>query len=72
MSKTPDSPLVAENEKFFEKSERAFRDLFDRARAKNELHFTLSLNPEFRGEQDVGWSTADDAHIAFKRISRLP
>ena len=67
MNKTPDSPhpLVAENEKFFEKSERAFRDLFDRARAKNELHFALSLNPEFRGEQDTGWSTADDAHIAF-------
>ena len=67
MSKTPDSPhpLVAENEKFLRKSERAFRDLFDRARAKNELHFALSLNPEFRGEQDAGWSTADDAHIVF-------
>jgi hypothetical protein len=69
MSTTPDSahPLVAENEKFFEKSERAFRDLFDRARAKNELHFALSLNPEFRGEQDAGWSTAHDAHTAFNQ-----
>lgn len=58
-------PFAAENEEFFEKTERAFRDLCDRARAKNELHFALSLNPEFRGEQDAGWSTADDAHMAF-------
>jgi hypothetical protein len=58
-------PLAAENQRFFEKSERAFRDLFDRARAKNEIEFVFSLNPEFRGEQDPGWSTADDAHVAF-------
>src|SRR5713226_8779954 len=61
----PQHPLLAENEAFFEKTERAFRDLCDRARAKNELHFALSLNPEFRGEQDAGWSTADDAQKAF-------
>ena len=56
---------MAENEAFFEKIERAFRDLFDRARGRNELHFAFSLNPEFRGEQDAGWSTADNARIAF-------
>jgi hypothetical protein len=69
MSESPDyqHPLAAENEKFFEKAERAFHDLFDRARAKNELHFVMSLNPEFRGEQDAGWSTADDAHMAFSQ-----
>src|ERR1700675_1448313 len=67
MSEPPDSPhpLMAENEVFFEKIERALRDLFDRARARNEIHFAHSLVPEFRGEQDVGWSTADDAHLAF-------
>jgi hypothetical protein len=53
----PLHPLTADNEAFFEKTERAFRDLCDRARAKNELHFALSLNPEFRGAQDAGWST---------------
>ena len=58
-------PLVTENNAFFEKTERVFRDLFDRARDKNELQFAFSLNPEFRGEQDAGWSTADDAHLAF-------
>ena len=61
----PQHPLTAENERFSEKVERAFRDLFDRARAANEIHFAFSLNPEFRGEQDAGWSTADDAHAAF-------
>lgn len=61
----PQHPVEAENEAFFEKTERAFRDLFERARMKNELQFAFSLNPEFRGEQDAGWSTADDAHRAF-------
>lgn len=61
----PQDPLAAENHQFFEKIERAFRDLFERAKARNELHFAFSLNPEFRGEQGPGWSTADDAHRAF-------
>ena len=61
----PQDPLAPESEAFFEKLERTLRDLFDRARARNELHFALSLNPEFRGEQGPGWSTADDAHRAF-------
>jgi len=61
----PQHPLVEENKAFFEKIERALRDLFDRARARSELHFVFSLNSEFRGEQDAGWSTADDAHMAF-------
>jgi len=64
-SPDPQHPLVAANEAFFAKTERALRDLFDRARARHELHFAFSLNPEFRGEQDAGWSTADDAQIAF-------
>lgn len=64
-STNPQHPLVTENSVFFEKTERVFHDLFDRARDKNELQFAFSLNPEFRGEQDAGWSTADDAHLAF-------
>ena len=59
------NPAVNYNNAFFEKSERAFRDLFDRAREKNEVQFAFSLNPEFRGEQDAGWSTADDTYVAF-------
>lgn len=50
---------------FFEKAETSIRDLFERAKATNELHFALSLAPEFRGCQDAGWSTAEDAHFAF-------
>lgn len=66
-STLPQGRVEAENEPFFEKTERAFRDLFERARTKNELEFAFSLNPEFRGEQDAGWSTADDAHLAFNK-----
>ncbi len=64
-SPDPQHPLVAENEALLEKTERAFRELFNCARARDELHFAFSLNPEFSGEQDGGWSTADDAHLAF-------
>ena len=50
-SSGPQDSLAAENEPFFEKIERAVRDLFERAKARDELHFAFSLNPEFRGEQ---------------------
>lgn len=33
---------------FLEKAERALEDLFERARAKDELNFALSLAPEFK------------------------
>jgi hypothetical protein len=55
----------AENEAFFDKAEKAFIELFELAKSKNELHFALSLNPEFRGIQDAGWSTAIETFNAF-------
>lgn len=55
--------LASENTAFYAKMERAFRTLFDAA--KNELHFAFSLNPEFRGLRGPGWSTADEARVAF-------
>src|SRR5439155_8427794 len=61
----PRNPPEAESAAFFEKAERSLRDLFDRAKARNELQFVLSLTPEFRGMQDPGWSTAADAQVAF-------
>ena len=36
------------NQAFFEKAERSLRELFDRAQAAHELHFAMSLRPEFR------------------------
>lgn len=60
--------LRAANVEFFEKIEGAFRELFDAARAKNELHFALAL---MRGMQDAGWSTAEEAHRAFDEYSEL-
>ena len=58
--------LIGENEAFYDKTEQAFLSLFETAKRKNELHFALSLNSEFRGMQDPGWSTADDAQVAFR------
>lgn len=58
-------PYLQANTAFFEKAEKSFRELFDLAKSKNELHFALSLAPEFRGCQGPGWSTAHDAHTAF-------
>ena len=53
------------NAVYLEKAEASFRELFELAKVRNELHFALSLAPEFRGCQGPGWSTAEDAHSAF-------
>lgn len=58
-------PYLQANALFYDKAEAAFRELFELAKVKNELHFALSLAPEFRGFQGPGWSTAQDAHEAF-------
>src|SRR6266567_6286505 len=61
---------------FYEKMDRALRDLFKKAQAAQELHFAMALMPEFRGMQDGGWSTAEDAVQAYNDygglIERLP
>jgi hypothetical protein len=53
------------NEQFYAKADRAFRNLFDAARAKHELHFAMALMPEMRGLQDAGWNTAAETQHAF-------
>jgi hypothetical protein len=57
--------LQKQNEKFFEKTERAFKKLFDAAQAKNELDFAFAMEPEERGYQNSGWSSAAETFIAF-------
>jgi hypothetical protein len=59
------------NQAFFEKAERSLRELFDRAQAAHELHFAMALMPEFRGEQDAGWSTADESVRAYDEFAEL-
>lgn len=61
----------ADNEAFFDKVEIAFAELFELAKSKNELHFALSLNPEFRGMQDAGWSTAEETIYAFDEYREI-
>jgi hypothetical protein len=53
------------NEAFYERAETAFRNLFNAARAKHELHFAMALMPEMRGMQGAGWNTAVETHHAF-------
>ena len=59
------------NQAFFEKAERSLRELFDRAQAAYELHFAMALMPEFRGEQDAGWSTAVESVRAYDEFAEL-
>jgi hypothetical protein len=59
------SELPEDTQCFIEKAEEAFRELFEAARSKNELHFTFSLAPEFRGEQGPGWCTWEETNRAF-------
>jgi len=63
--------MPTDNTEFFEKAERSFRDLFDRAQAAQELHFAMALMPEFRGAQDAGWSTAHESVRAYDEFSEL-
>jgi hypothetical protein len=60
-----------DNVGFFEKVDRTFRELCERAKAANELHFALALFPEFRGMQDAGWNTAQEANRIFDDYTTL-
>lgn len=57
--------LEMENEVFNKKTETAFKDLFKAAKQKNEVHYALSFNPEFRGQRDPGWSATAETFRAF-------
>jgi len=49
----------------------ALGQLFDAAKAKEEMQFAMALNPEFRGMQDAGWSTAFEASRALDEYMGL-
>jgi hypothetical protein len=67
-----DAPQSLERDAlFYEKMDRALRDLFKKAQAAQELHFAMALMPEFRGMQDGGWSTAEDAVQAYNEYGGL-
>lgn len=56
------------NRAYYDKTISALADLFDKARAANELHFAMALMPEFRGMQDGGWNTAEEAIRTFDQL----
>jgi hypothetical protein len=49
----------------------AWRELFSAAKDKEEMQYAMALNPEFRGMQDAGWSTAEDASRALDQYLEL-
>jgi hypothetical protein len=59
------------NEQFYAKAINSIRDLCERAKTAHELHFAMALMPEFRGEQDAGWNTAQEAVRAYDEFRAL-
>jgi hypothetical protein len=57
------------NQAFYDKAIRSLSDLFEKAKAANELHFVMALMPEFRGMQNGGWNTAEEAVRAFDQYT---
>jgi hypothetical protein len=57
------------NQAFNDKAIRSLSGLFEKAKAANELHFMMALMPEFRGMQDGGWNTGEEALRAFDQYS---
>jgi hypothetical protein len=49
----------------------AWQELFFAARGKEEMQFAMALNPEFRGMQDAGWSTAEEASRALDQYLEI-
>jgi hypothetical protein len=63
--------LRAALDPFYARCLAAFRRLFDLARDKEEVQYAMALTPEFRGAQDVGWSTASEAHRTLEDYQEL-
>lgn len=57
------------NQAFYDKAKRALEGLFEKAKAKNELHFVMAMMPEFRGMQDGGWNTGEEAVHAYDQFT---
>jgi hypothetical protein len=59
------------NQEFYDKAFGALKELCEKAKAAQELHFAMSLMPELRGAQDAGWNTAEEAVRAYDQYFEL-
>jgi hypothetical protein len=64
-------PTPDPNQPFYDKAIAAIEELFEKAKAAHELHFAMGMMPEFRGAQDPGWNTAEEATIAYDQYTAL-
>jgi hypothetical protein len=69
--KEPSVEVKDINQPFYQKVDRAIRELFEKAKSAHELHFVMALMPEFRGAQDAGWNTAEEAEHAYDQLTAL-
>ena len=60
-----------ELEEYTNRCHAAWGELFAAAKAKEELQFAMALNPEVRGEQSAGWSTAEESSRALDQYLEL-
>jgi len=55
-------------EAFVNRTQLALRELFEKAKAVDQVQFAMSLCPEFRGCQDPGWCTAEETKQFYDEI----
>jgi hypothetical protein len=60
-----------ELEEYTVRCHAAWGELLAAAKAKEELQFAMALNPEVRGEQSAGWSTAEESSRALDQYLEL-
>jgi hypothetical protein len=60
-----------ELEAYTNRCHAAWGELFTAAKAQEELQFAMALNPEVRGEQSAGWSTAEESSRALDQYLEL-
>ncbi|MDE0383010.1 MAG: hypothetical protein OXI22_03930 [Defluviicoccus sp.] len=63
--------LNSSHAEYLDRCQTSWNELFDAAKEREELQFAFALCPEFRGMQDPGWSTAEEASRALEQYLDL-
>jgi hypothetical protein len=71
MTELPAEESDPEFAAYVDRCTNAWRVLFDAAFQQDEVQAAMALAPEFRGSQDGGWNTAEEAHRAKNEYVHL-